>query len=66
MEKQKWEYKVVVLLPFGKLCTCTRDELNNELNKCGEEGWELCIYQDGYYIFKRPKINNGQERGNTD
>lgn len=66
METQKWEYKVIGLSMFNRLNTYTRVELNNTLNKYGDEGLELVQYIDGYYLFKRPKITNGQERGNTD
>ena len=27
-----------------------------ELNRIGENGWELVVYENSYYIFKRKRI----------
>ncbi|MDQ1611385.1 MAG: hypothetical protein QOG00_1316 [Pyrinomonadaceae bacterium] len=44
---QKWEYKMIDSYRLEE----------SELNRLGDEGWELVIYSyDGsYFIFKRPK-----------
>lgn len=44
---QKWEY-ITKYLPSG-----TKTE---ELNKQGEQGWELVCVENHVYVFKRPKL----------
>lgn len=66
METQKWEYKVIGLSMFNRLNTYTRIVLIPNLHHHTYLKYYLVQYIDGYYLFKRPKITNGQERGNTD
>ena len=54
---KKFEYKVISLptsIPLGtkgyeKIAT----EYETNLNKLGEEGWELVQRRDGFFFFKR-------------
>ena len=54
---KKFEYKVISLptsIPLGtkgyeKIAT----EYETNLNKLGEEGWELVQRMDGFFFFKR-------------
>ena len=54
---EKFEYKVISLptsIPLGtkgdeKIAT----EYEMNLNKLGEEGWELVQRMDGFFFFKR-------------
>ena len=47
----KWEYKTV------KLSISTEDDVTN-LNKLGEEGWELVLVDKDSFYLKRVKNKN--------
>lgn len=44
----KYEYKVEVIAFSHKA------SIEKAANKLGQEGWEVCGFDDGYIIFKRP------------
>jgi hypothetical protein len=69
-EMEKWEYKVVPIMTHIRLesvsgvSTAVIDDVQNELDKLGKEGWELVSVQDtstqdgrGFTVayFKRQK-----------
>ena len=43
---QKWEYKTIFK---------GADDLENQLNRLGDEGWEVAAATDYHVILKRPK-----------
>ncbi len=57
-----WEYKAIPALHFGGTPQSEPDELMRQLNKQGEEHWELVMFLSGdpnkslndLWIFKRP------------
>jgi hypothetical protein len=49
----KWEYKLVTDIECKKAA--------GELNKLGEEGWELIAIDFPYHYFKRPKVEAEEE-----
>lgn len=51
---QKWEYKVRMIYKVNIL---------EELEKLGEEGWELAATDKGMWVFKRPKQEQEYEMG---
>lgn len=54
---RKFEYKVVSIatsIAIGmKGYEKAASEFENQLNKLGEEGWELVQRTDGFFFFKR-------------
>ena len=46
----------------------SRDDINRELNKLGDEGWEMCGYSHSdewrvsRFYFKREKLQNNTEQ----
>jgi len=54
----RWEYNLVPL-PSGTL----RD-IEQELDKFGIVGWELCMSEYGHLIFKRQILSNENESKN--
>ena len=47
----KWEYRLMVYM--GDMGSALED-----LNKVGAEGWEAVCCQNGWWIIKRPVIDN--------
>ncbi len=56
---KKFEYKVITTPTEMTITTKqyekTALEFEKELNKLGEEGWELIQRIDGFFFFKREK-----------
>lgn len=56
---KKFEYKVITIPTEMTITTKqyekTALEVEKELNKLGEEGWELIQRIDGFFFFKREK-----------
>ena len=55
---EKFEYKVVVYDTKGFFGGCVEvNQLENQLNLLGNDGWEMCAYSDTTYtaVFKRVK-----------
>lgn len=56
---KKFEYKVIAIptsIPLGaKGYEKVSLEFENQLNKLGDEGWELVQREDGLFFFKREK-----------
>lgn len=54
---RKFEYKVVSIATSITIGTKgyekAASEFENQLNKLGEEGWELVQRVDGFFFFKR-------------
>lgn len=54
---RKFEYKVVSIATSIVIGTKgyekAASEFENQLNKLGEEGWELVQRVDGFFFFKR-------------
>ena len=54
---RKFEYKVVPIATSIAISTKgyekVASEFENQLNKLGEEGWELVQRTDGFFFFKR-------------
>ena len=49
---RQWEYRV---LSKGEIFSLGKRDLAAGLNKLGDEGWELVVFETSY-IFKRPKV----------
>lgn len=56
---KKFEYKVITIPTEMTITTKQYEktdlEFEKELNKLGEEGWELIQRIDGFFFFKREK-----------
>ena len=54
---KKFEYKVVTIATSIAIGTKgyekVASEFENQLNRLGEEGWELVQRTDGFFFFKR-------------
>lgn len=59
---KKFEYKVISIATSISLGTTGYEKLamefETQLNKLGEEGWELVQRVDGLFFFKREVVNS--------
>jgi hypothetical protein len=61
----KWEYKFLSsgstgVIEFSKdwkqqKLAESNSQVINVFERLGNEGWELCLHDGHYYVFKRPK-----------
>jgi hypothetical protein len=61
MEIKKFEYLVASGWEIGMVANSTVTNFDKGMEKLGDEGWELVIFNGDVYIFKRPKLTNINE-----
>lgn len=53
-DEQQWEYAVYEWIVPG-------DILLGNLNAMGKERWELIVESNGFWVFKRPKLEDNND-----